>query len=147
MLPPTPKPRASKRMSTAPDDLDDLVPGSTLTRRDLRAVNDELILRQRQAEATEYVRNRGRKQSPKTRQLISAKLAAHRKREALAADYISPLRQARFDKGLTQSGLAAAALVDQTVIQRLETSKGAPPSRLTLARLARTLRCTPDALA
>jgi len=117
-----------------------------MTRADLAAVNDELILRQRQAAATQYVRNRGRSQSPATKAKISAKLQAPRKREALAADYISPLRQARLDKGLTQSGLAAAALVDQTVVQRLESGVATTPSRLTLARLSRCLGVAADAL-
>ncbi len=133
-------------MSTAPDDLDALVPGSTLTRRDLRAVQDELMLRQRQAEATAYVRQRGREQSSATRSKIASKLKAHRREQALAADFVHPLRAKRLQANLTQADLAAAAFVCPTVIQRLETSKGAPPSRLTLARLARTLRCTPDAL-
>lgn len=133
-------------MSAAHDDLDAVVPGSTLTYRDLRAVQDELILRQRQQEATAYVRQRGRQQSERTKAKISARLATYRRNQALAADWVHPVRQARLDKGLTQSGLAVAALVDQTVIQRLESGVATTPSRLTLARLSRCLGVAADSL-
>jgi len=132
-------------MSTATDD--EIIPGSTLTRADLAAVNDELALRERQARATAYVRNRGRSQSPKTRQLISEKVRQHRKAQALeSGDPLHPLRQARFNAGLTQAALAEKALIDPTTVQTIESGRGDKTSRLTLARLAKALATTPDTL-
>jgi len=127
---------AAMSTATAHDDAD-LIPGTSMTRSQLRAVSDELILRQRQAQAAEYVRAKGREQSPATRKRISEKVAAHRKAQALEAGDLTPLREARFNAGLTQAALAEKALVDATVIQRLETRVASETSRLTLARLAR----------
>jgi len=92
------------------------------------------------------VRNRGRSQSSATRSKIAAKLKAYRREQALAADYVHPLRLARLEAGLTQSGLASKALVDLSVIQRLETGVASKTSRLTAERLGRALNVPADSL-
>ncbi len=132
-------------MSTAAEE-QELIPGTQMTRAQLRAVSDELILRQRQAEATAYVRQRGRVQSPETRKRISAKVAAYRKRQALEAGDLHPLRRARLAANLTQIALAEKALIDPTTVQIIESGRGDRTSRLTLARLGRALNVAPDSL-
>ena len=129
------------------DDADEIIPGTDdLTRGELRERMAAATLADRQRLASAVVKSRGRSQTPASRARIRAKLKAYRREQALAADFVHPLRAKRLQAHMTQADLAAKAFVCPTVIQRLETKKGAPPSRLTLARLASTLRCTPDAL-